>query len=149
VSNSQFTQKETSNMKRLILSLAAAGLLAPASAFAAKAQPSCSTGTLLDVQMNTEQVGTTSVGSTRGARNPMTVWSPTTRKHTSYQVTVALDGMIYTGEANGDLFNYKPTNMVVHDPVQACVDGKKLILTRPDGKQYKTSIVRVARATGN
>ena len=63
-----------------------------------------------------------------------------------YVLTVAIGDMIYTAEHLKNLFfGYNPTDMVVNDPVDVCVEKNKLILTRPDGKKYKTRIVRSER----
>jgi hypothetical protein len=35
--------------------------------------------------------------------------------------------------------------MIVNSEVEACVDSKKLVITRPDGKQYKPTIIRRER----
>jgi len=66
-----------------------------------------------------------------------------------YVLTVAIGDMIYTAENGKNLFfGYNPTDMVVNDPVEACVEKNKLVLTRPDGKKYKTRIVRSEREQG-
>lgn len=63
-----------------------------------------------------------------------------------YVLTVAIGDMMYTAENVKNLFfGYNPTDMVVNDPVEVCVDKNKLVLTRPDGKKYKTRIVRSER----
>jgi hypothetical protein len=63
-----------------------------------------------------------------------------------YVLTVAIGDMIYTAEnARNLFFGYNPTDMVVNDPVDVCVEKNKLVLTRPDGKKYKTRIVRAER----
>jgi hypothetical protein len=63
-----------------------------------------------------------------------------------YVLTVAIGDMIYTAESVKNLFfGYNPTDMVVNDPVDMCVEKNKLVLTRPDGKKYKTRIVRSER----
>ncbi len=36
--------------------------------------------------------------------------------------------------------------LIVGDPVQAAIDGKDMILQRPDGKEIKTQIVKRQRA---
>jgi len=64
-----------------------------------------------------------------------------------YVLTVKMGDMIYTAENVKNLFfGYNPTNMVVNDPVEICVEKNKLVLTRPDGKKYRTRIVRSERA---
>ena len=63
-----------------------------------------------------------------------------------YVLTVAIGDMIYTAEnLKNVIFGYNPTDMVVNDPVEVCVEKNKLFLTRPDGKKYKTRIVRSER----
>lgn len=63
-----------------------------------------------------------------------------------YVLRVAIGDMIYTAENFKNLFfGYNPTDMVVNDPVDVCVERNKLVLTRPDGKKYKTRIVRSER----
>jgi hypothetical protein len=63
-----------------------------------------------------------------------------------YVLTVAIGDMIYTAENLKNLFfGYNPTDMVVNDPIDVCVEKNKLVLTRPDGKKYKTRIVRSER----
>ena len=139
-------------MNKIMLFAAGAALLLPATTFAGNARQ-CSTGKLLDVQENVETVGTFQVGRAQekrrsdGQREWTTFNPPATRQKITYSVTVALDGMVYTGRSGGEFWNYKPTSLTVNDPIPACVDGQNLILTRPDGKQYKASIVRRARAT--
>ena len=66
-----------------------------------------------------------------------------------YVLTVAIGDIIYTAESLKNLFfGYNPTDMVVNDPIDVCVEKNKLILTRPDGKKYKTRIVRSERDRG-
>jgi hypothetical protein len=63
-----------------------------------------------------------------------------------YVLTVAIGDMIYTAESLKNLFfGYNPTDMVVNDPIDVCVEKHKLVLTRPDGKKYKTRIVMSER----
>ena len=63
-----------------------------------------------------------------------------------YVLTVAIGDMIYTAESSKNLFfGYNPTDMVVNDPIDVCVEKNKLVLTRPDGKPYKARIVRSER----
>ena len=63
-----------------------------------------------------------------------------------YVLTVTIGDMIYTAESLKNLFfGYNPTDMVVNDPIDVCVEKNKLVLTRPDGKKYKTRIVRSER----
>ena len=63
-----------------------------------------------------------------------------------YVFTIVIGDMIYTTESVKNLFfGYNPTDMVVNDPVEVCVEKNRLLLTRQDGKKYKTRIVRSER----
>jgi hypothetical protein len=54
--------------------------------------------------------------------------------------------VIYTGESSGNEFwQFDPSRLVINDPIDACVSDGRLRLRRPDGKEYKTKIVRVVR----
>jgi hypothetical protein len=133
-------------LKTVIAAFGAAILLAPASY--AKTAPACQTGKLLDVQENTELVPTVQIGQARQSKNGKdwnTIALPPTRKQTTYVVEVALDGIIYTARSSGDFWGYNPSSMIVNGEVEACVESNKLVLTRPDGKQYKPTIIRRER----
>lgn len=68
------------------------------------------------------------------------------RIEVTYVLTVAAGDMIYTAEHPKMLFfGYNPTDMVVNDPVNVCVQKNNLIFMRQSGKDYKTKIVRVER----
>jgi hypothetical protein len=72
-----------------------------------------------------------------------------TQTQVTYVLTVAVGEMTYTAEqAKSILFGYNPTDMVVNDPVNVRVEKKKLIFLRPNGKEYKTTIVRMERNPG-
>lgn len=71
------------------------------------------------------------------------------RIEVTYILTVAMRDMIYTAEHPKMLFfGYNPTDMVVNDPVNVCVQKNNLLFIRQDGKEYKTKIVRVERNPG-
>ncbi len=133
-------------LNTLVAAFGAAILLAPASY--AKTASVCQTGKLLDVQEITEFVPTAQIGQARQNKNGKD-WTmivmPPTRKQTTYVVIVALDGIIYTARSSGDFWGYNPSRMIVDSEVEACVDSNKLVITRPDGKQYKPTIVRRER----
>ena len=134
------------NLNTLIAAFGAALLLAPASQ--AKTAPACQTGKLLDVQEITELVPTAQIGQARQNKNGKewnTITTPSARKQTTYVVKVELDGIIYTARSSGEFWAYKPTTMTVNSEVEACVDSNKLVITRPDGKQYKPTIIRRER----
>jgi hypothetical protein len=133
-------------LNTLVTAFGAAILLAPASY--AKTSPGCQAGKLLDVQENIELVPTAQIGQARQNKNGKdwtTIALPPTRKQTTYVVKVALDGIIYTARSSGDFWGYNPSSMIVNDEVKACVDSNKLVITRPDGKQYKPTIIRRER----
>jgi len=133
-------------LNTLIAAFGAAILLAPASY--AKTYPACQTGKLLDVQENTELVPTAQIGQARQSKNGKdwtTIALPPARKQTTYVVKIALDGIIYTARSSGDFWGYNPSSMIVNSEVEACVDANKLVITRPDGKQYKPTIIRRER----
>jgi hypothetical protein len=63
-----------------------------------------------------------------------------------YVRTVVYGDMTYTAENPQNLlFGYNPTDLVVHDPVNVCVDNNKLVFIRPNRKEYKAKIVRIER----
>ena len=133
-------------LNTLIAAFGAATLLAPASY--ARTVPACQTGKLLDVQENTELVPDVQIVQTRQNKNGKdwtTIALPSTRKQTTYVVKVALDGIIYTARSSGDFWGYNPSSMIVNSEVEACVDSNRLVITRPDGKQYKPTIIRRER----
>ncbi|MBZ5642218.1 MAG: hypothetical protein LAO19_05620 [Acidobacteriia bacterium] len=64
----------------------------------------------------------------------------------TFVLTVRIGDITYTVEHIKNLFfGYNPTDMVVNDPVTVSIQKDKLVLIRPDGKEYKTTIVRIAR----
>jgi len=114
----------------------------------------CHRATLLDVDSRAELVPTVSTQHVeKKDKHGKTTFdgysTPSEEKHTIYTVRVALDGMIYTAESTPrfGIFSYKPTDLVVGDPIEACVDGNSIALTRRNGKQFKAKIVRTARET--
>ena len=133
-------------LNALIAAFGATLLLAPPSY--AKTASACQTGKLLDVQENTELVPTAQIGQARQNKNGKdwtTIALPPTRKQTTYVVKVALDGIICTARSSGDFWGYNPSGMIVNSEVEVCVDSNKLVIIRPDGKQYKPTIIRRER----
>ena len=133
-------------LNTLIAAFGAAILLAPPSY--ARTAPACQTGKLLDVQENAELLPTAQIGQARQNKNGKdwtTIATPPARKQTTYVVKVVLDGIIYTARSSGEFWAYKPSSMIVNSEVEACVDSNKLVITRPDGKQYKPTIIRRER----
>jgi hypothetical protein len=59
---------------------------------------------------------------------------------------MVLDDLTYTAQSEHIFgFGFKPTSLVINDPIGACVRGSTLALERPDGKEYRAHILRVAR----
>lgn len=134
-------------LNSLIAAFGTALLLTPLSY--SKTAPACQTGTLLDVQENTELLPAAQIGQARQNKNGKdwtTIATPPARKLTTYVVKVVLDGIIYTARSSGEFGAYKPSRMIVNSEVEACVDPNRLLITRPDGKQYKPRIIRRERA---
>ncbi len=138
---------KTMNFKSIasIVTLISAFALAPASF--GEAAPTCQTGKLLDVREDIEYIPTVQVR--RVHRNNSKDWTtvelPSARKQTTYTVKVALDGIIYTARSSGDFWGYNPSKMTVGTELEACIEANKLVITRPDGKQYKPTITRRER----
>ena len=113
----------------------------------------CGTATLRDVEVVTGRVPTPSIATVhdtrrRGrGRDGFMVVTPGERRDRRYLVTIELDDMTYTGESAGNAFwEFNPTRLVINDPIEACVAKDTLRLRRPDGKDYKTKIVRALRS---
>jgi hypothetical protein len=125
-----------------IVTLASAFILTPTCHGAATS--ACQTGKLIDLGEDTEYVATVQIG--RVHRNCNKDWTtvelPSTRRQTSYTVKVALGGIIYTARSGGDFWGYNPAKMIVGAELEACVEANRLVITRPDGKQYKPTITR-------
>lgn len=125
-----------------IVTLASVAILAPISY--GQAAPTRQPGKLLDVQEDTEYVPTVQFGRVHrsGKKDWTTVELPSTHKQTTYTVKVALGGIIYTARSSGDFWGYDPSKMIVGTELEARVDANRLVITRPDGKQYKPTITR-------
>ena len=128
-----------------IVTLASAFVFTPTSY--GEAACACPTGKLLDVQEKTEYLPTVQVGRVHrnGSKDWTTVELPFNRKQTTYTVKVALDGIIYTARSSGDFWGYNPSKMIVGTELEACVEANKLVIARPDGKQWKPTITRRER----
>lgn len=128
-----------------MLTLASAFLLTPTGH--GQGTSACGTGRLLDVQENIEYVPTVQFGRVHrtGSKDWTTVELPATRKQTTYTLKVALDGIIYSARSSGDFWGYNPSKMIVGADLEACVEANRLVITRPDGKQYKPTITRRER----
>ncbi len=115
----------------------------------------CGTAMLRDVEVVTSRVPQSTITSvhtrrknenTSGERAVDVYTTPAERQTKAYVVTVRLNDVVYTGESSGNEFwHFDPTRLVINDPIDACVSDGRLRLRRPDGKEYKTKIVRVVR----
>ena len=139
-------------MIRMAASIYFATMLLPVVAIAAPKDGVCGIGTLIDVQAHVEviQAGTIEHGretvKKNGRREYDSYSAPNVQKQTIYTVTIVMDDLTYTAQSGLMFgFGFKPTSLVVNDPVGACVRGSTLALERPDGKEYKARILRVAR----
>jgi hypothetical protein len=119
---------------------------------AAQQAGACSTGTLvgLDVRIQTIAWMNTGHYEERVKKNGKRTIDGYTyngeQTQEIYVLTVVIGDLIYTTESLKNLFfGYNPTDMVVNDPIDVCVEKNKLVLTRPDRKKYKTRIVRSER----
>jgi hypothetical protein len=137
-------------MNRCFIAISAVAIFSSL-AFCASNARNCRAGKLLDVQESKSMVPTNSVqhAEKNNKQNGKTEYNsystPGMEERTTYTVTVALDDMTYTGQSNYIGFGFRPTVFVVNDPVQACIDGKKLVIVRPDGKDYKSNIIQAVR----
>jgi hypothetical protein len=145
-------RKLENNMNRMTASLFLATALLPMAAIGAPASGVCSTGAFLDVQVSDTmiQIGTTEHAQQsvkKNGKKEYNSYSTTNlQKQTIYTVTVRLDDVVYTAQAESIFgFGFKPTLFIVNDSIKGCVRGNTLALARPDGKEYKTHIVRAAR----
>ena len=127
-------------------------LFLPVVSIAAPKNGVCGTGTLLDVQAHVEviQAGTIEHGQETVKKNGKKEYNSYStsnlQKQTTYTVTIALDDLNYTAQSELILgFGFKPTSLVINDPINACIRGNTLALERPDGKEYRAHILRVAR----
>jgi hypothetical protein len=127
-------------------------MLLPLVAIAAPKDGVCGIGTLTDVQARVEviQAGTIEYGrktvKKNGRREYDSYSAPNLQKQTTYTVTIVLDDLTYTAQAELLFgFGFKPTSLVINDPIGACVRGSTLAVERPDGKEYRTRILSVAR----
>ncbi|MGE3511010.1 MAG: hypothetical protein AB7N65_19235 [Vicinamibacterales bacterium] len=137
-----------------ILSIALTSAAASTDAAPAQsAAPHCGIATLRDVEVLVHTVSQGTVTSVRerrprkpGEREAQVYTTPGERQSKKYRVTVLLNDLVYTGESPGDEFwHFNPTRFVINDPIDACVREDRLILKRPDGKDYRSRIVRVMR----
>ena len=127
-------------------------LLPPVVAIAAPKNGVCGVGTLIDVQAHVDVIQTGTIEHGRetvkknGKKEYNSYSTSNLQKQTTYTVTIALDDLNYTAQSEQIFgFGFKPTSLVINDPIGACVRGNTLALERPDGKEYRAHILRVAR----
>jgi hypothetical protein len=143
------------NMTRLVTIAASIGLAVASAPPLAAESLMCGTGALRDVEVVVDRVPQSTITTVqkkpksgkKRSEQPVSVFStPTERQTKTYLVTVRLNDLVYTGQASGNEFwNFDPTRLVINDPINVCVSKDTLRLRRPDGKDYKTKIVRVIR----
>lgn len=139
----------------LVAMAASIGLALFSSSPAAAQSLGCGTAILRDIEVVTARVPQSTITSVHskprkngkpGEPEVNAFTTPAERQTRTYLVTVRLNDLVYTGQSSGDEFwDFDPTRLVINDPVEACVSKGTLRLRRPDGKQYKTKIVRVVR----
>jgi hypothetical protein len=115
----------------------------------------CGSAILRDVEVVTSRVPQSTITSVQkkpengkrpGEREVDVYTTPTERQTKTYLVTVRLNDLVYTGQSSGNWFwDFDPTQLVINDPIGACISKGTLRLRRPDGKDYKTKIVHVVR----
>ena len=115
----------------------------------------CGTGVLTDVEVVVVRVPQSTITSVHtkpkdgrkpGGRSVDAYTTPSERETKSYLVTVRINDRVYVGRSSGDWFwEFDPSRLVINDPIDACVSRDTLRLRRPDGKDYKTKVVRVVR----
>ena len=139
-------------MTRMAAPIYFATMLLPVVTIAAPRNGACGIGTLIDVQAHVEviQAGTIEHGretvKKNGRREYDSYSVPNRQKQTTYTVTIVLDDLTYTAQSELIFgFGFKPTSLVVNDPIGVCVRGSTLALERSDGKEYRARILRVAR----
>lgn len=102
-------------------------------------------GKLLDVITEGRSVYTGVISNQVGNWNYGTLGR---RNERIFNYIVQVGEMVYAGEyVKKNIFQYNPaSDFVVNDPVEVHIDGGKMYLKRPDGKELKTKIVKQMRA---
>ena len=97
------------------------------------AEKNYQTGTLMDVSQRTETRGGFIAGGT----------GTTSVTDVIYELSVAVDGEVIIGSYSPfSAFSYEPTDFTVNEAFQVRLDGKKMYLKRPNGKELKTRIIK-------
>ena len=144
---------------RILATAASLGLGVCSASPAAAESLVCGTAVLSDVEVVSARVpqSTMTVVHTKpnnrkkpGEREIDAYTTPAERQTKTYRVTVRLNDLVYTGQSSGNWYwDFDPTRLVINDPVAACVSRDTLRIRRPDGKEYKSKIVRVIREVAN
>ena len=100
---------------------------------------SAGTGKIVDVAPYSEH-GAPQVTIIQGYPNPLV----TQGSWEMFTLTVALDGIAYSANLRAKR-GCHATDFVVGDPIEASIDGKNLVIHRPDGRTEKAKITRKAR----
>ena len=107
-------------------------------------------GFALALLVTTALLGETKAGYVAGKFLGVATEDQTTKKETirTAVFTVQVGDLIYT--ARGEKVHPKTGDLAeglfVNDPVQTLIDGEKLVLLKPDGKELKLKIIKRARA---
>lgn len=129
----------------------AAMILAGAPPAAADVPPTCGPATLHDVQIVKTWVPSASTihvsrwRGKKGKTGSFVYVSPPLRERATYKVTLSLAGRTYMAESPADAFwHYDPHRLAAAaDALHVCVDGRKIAITRPDGKTYEPRLIWV------
>jgi hypothetical protein len=95
------------------------------------------TAKILDVQPYTEH-GAPIVAPNNG--HPVLIDT----SDSMFTLTVAIGDMGYSANYRSGR-HFKSSEVIVGDSIEACIDGDKLIIKRPDGKEVRAKITRRAR----
>ena len=96
-------------------------------------------GRILEVSPYSER-GASQVTVIEGYPNPIV----TQGSWEMFTLTVVLDGMAYSANFRAKR-GFHATDFIVGDPIEVTVDGKNLIVSRPNGKPEKAKVIRRAR----
>jgi hypothetical protein len=107
-------------------------------------------GIALGVMLTTTFLGQGKAGYVAGKFLGVDTEDQTTKKETirTAVFTVQVGDLIYTARGEkvkpktGDLAE----GLIVNDPVQTLIDGEKIVLLKPDGKELRLKIIKRARA---
>jgi hypothetical protein len=139
-------------MQRFATMAMAMGLAVFSAAPAAAQTATCGTAVLQDVEVVIGRVPQSTITSVRkktdkpGERDVNVMSTPSERQTKTYLVTVRLNDLVYVGQSSSNGFwSFDPTRLVINDPIHACISKDTLRLRKPDGKDYKTKIVRIVR----